>query len=452
MSASRYFRASAIVSIFPPGFGAAVLAAVGVGGVALEGAAVSTSGELDDGETDIDEAPGFCGDPHAAATITIEPKRSTRMQRVWHASASAMLFQRVMLARVCGGLIVGGFFGTRLSASFSKKLARGELGGTILFKRNLSADFFDVAELNRSIVAACDSPALIAVDQEGGRVARLKSPFVTVPPLLALANANNNLLVDLAARAQATELKALGFSTGFSPVLDVNTNPKNPVIGDRSFGDDPAIVSRLGVRFVTALQDAGVFACAKHYPGHGDTKQDSHFDLPTVDRDASELERIELAPFAAAARANVAAMMSAHVVYPALDAENPATLSHVFCTEILRNKLGFAGVLFSDDLEMRALAARMSIEESATRSIEAGCDMLLICSDDALQARALEALVKRAESDSKFKTRVEEASTRANALRSKYATAPLPHSDLRSAFPSAAAAAFSNALRERGVA
>jgi beta-N-acetylhexosaminidase len=450
-----YFRASAIVSNFPAGVGAAVLAAVGVGGVALEGAAVSTSGELDDGgvtATDVDEAPGFCGDPHAAAKITIEPKRSTRMRRVSHASMLAMLFQRVMLARLCGGLIVGGFFGTQLSPSFSKKLSRGELGGAILFKRNLGENFFDVAALNRNIISTCEAPPILCVDQEGGRVARLKAPFVTVPPLLTLATAKDDMLVELAARAQAAELKALGFSTGFSPVLDVNTNPKNPVIGDRSFADDPEIVSRLGVRFITALQDAGVFACAKHYPGHGDTKQDSHFDLPTVDRDAAGLERIELAPFAAAARANVAAMMSAHVVYPALDKENPATLSRVFCTEILRNKLGFMGVLFSDDLEMRALAARMSIEESATRSVDAGCDMLLICSDETLQTRAHEALVKRAESDSKFKTRVEEASARANALRSKYANLPLPHSDLRAAFPSAATVAFSTALRERGVA
>jgi beta-N-acetylhexosaminidase len=364
-----------------------------------------------------------------------------------------MLFQRVMLARLCGSLIVGGFAGPELSATFSKALEHGELGGAILFKRNLSADFFDVAELNRKIISASkDAPPILCVDQEGGRVARLKAPFVTVPPLLTLAQTNDDALVDLAARAQAAELKALGFSSGFSPVLDVNTNPDNPVIGDRSFGSDPEIVSRLGTRFIHALQEGGVFACAKHYPGHGDTKQDSHFDLPTVDRDANGLESVELAPFAAAARAGVAAMMSAHVVYPSIDRENPATLSHVFCTDILRKKLGFSGVLFSDDLEMKALSARMSVEDSATRSIEGGCDMLLICSDEALQSRAFEALVKRAEKDSAFKARIEEAAARANALRTKYANTPLAHSELRSAFPSAAALAFSKALSERGLA
>jgi beta-N-acetylhexosaminidase len=364
-----------------------------------------------------------------------------------------MLFQRVMLARLCGSLIVGGFAGPELSPTFAKALAHGELGGAIVFKRNLSTDFFDVAELNRKIISSCtEAPPILCVDQEGGRVARLKSPFVTVPPLLTLAKTGDETLVDLAAHAQASELKALGFSTGFSPVLDVNTNPDNPVIGDRSFGSDPEIVSRLGVRFITALQAGGVFACAKHYPGHGDTKQDSHFDLPTVDLDVVTLANDHLAPFDAASRAGVAAMMSAHVMYPDFDPENPATLSYKYCTLWLRNRLDFTGVLFSDDLEMKALSARMPVEESATRAIEAGCDMLLICSDEALQSRAFEALVKRAERDSKFKTRIEEAAARANVLRTKYANAPLSHSELRTAFPSKAADAFSNALRERGIA
>lgn len=358
-----------------------------------------------------------------------------------------------MLARLCGSLIVGGFAGPELSATFSKALAHGELGGAILFKRNLSADFFDVAELNRKIISASGEQApILCIDQEGGRVARLKSPFVTVPPLLDLAKTKDDSLVDLAARAQASELKALGFSTGFSPVLDVNTNPQNPVIGDRSFGSDPEIVSRLGVRFITALQDAGVFACAKHYPGHGDTRQDSHFDLPIDDRAAEDVANFGWFPFADASEAGVAAMMTAHVVYSTIDPDNPATLSWKFSTGILRTKIEFKGVLFSDDLEMKALSARMSIEESSVRSIEAGCDMLLICSDEALQSRAFEALVKRAERDSKFKERIEEAAARANALRSKYTNVPLLHSELRSAFPSAAANAFSSALAKHGVA
>ena len=355
------------------------------------------------------------------------------------------------LSRICGGLIIGGFAGPELSASFSNALTHGERGGAILFKRNLSSDFFEVAELTRQIVAACDTPPIVAIDQEGGRVARLKSPFVTVPPLRRLASASDDALVDLAARAQAAELKALGFSTGFSPVLDVNTRAENPIIGDRAFGSDPEVVARLGLWYVAELQRGGVFACAKHYPGHGDTSVDSHLDLPVVDRAIAEFERVDLGPFAAAAKAGVAAMMSAHVVYSAIDPENPATLSHALCTFYLREKLGFSGVLFSDDLEMKAIAARMSIEDSATGGIAAGCDALLICSDERLQDRAFEALIKRAESDSAFRARCEEAAARMTRLRLAYAPTPLAPSALRAFFPSQQSAAFSAALATRGL-
>jgi beta-N-acetylhexosaminidase len=355
------------------------------------------------------------------------------------------------LSKVCGGLIIGGFAGPELSSTFAKALGHGERGGAILFKRNLSGEMFDVAELTRAIISMCDFPPIIAIDQEGGRVARLKSPFVTVPPLRKLADAKDDSLIDLAATAQASELKALGFSTGFSPVLDVNTNPKNPVIGDRAFATDPATVSRLGVRYVNALQRAGVFACAKHYPGHGDTAVDSHFDLPTVDRSTKEIERFDLAPFAAAAQAGVAAMMTAHVVYPAIDPDNPATLSRALCMDYLRKKLHFSGVLFSDDLEMKALSGRMSIEQSATQAIDAGCDALLICSDENLQARAHEALVKLAETDFDFRVRCEEASARVIALRKTYPPKPRSKSELTTAFPSREAIAFSRAMADRGL-
>lgn len=346
---------------------------------------------------------------------------------------------------------MGGFHGTEPTPSFAEALRSGTLGGAILFKRNLTADVLEVADLTRTLASMGTDPPILAVDQEGGRVARLKAPFVTVPPMLSLVEAGGDALVELAARAQAEELRALGFSTGFSPVLDVNTNPENPVIGDRAFGSDPDVVARLGVRFGLALQEAGAFACAKHYPGHGDTRLDSHFALPKVDRDRASFEKIELAPFAAAARAGFAAMMSAHVVYSGIDGETPATLSHVFCTDILRKRLGFAGVLFSDDLEMQALSARMGVEESAVRAIDAGCDALLICSDEDLQRRAHVALVARAESDSNFRARCEEAASRVDRLRHAYAPNPLPRAELSRAIPSDAAKKFTEAARAAGV-
>ncbi len=355
------------------------------------------------------------------------------------------------LARQCGGLIVGGFSGEEPPASFLGALREGALGGAIVFKRNLTGDVLAVAESNRTLVGAAGStPPILCVDQEGGRVARLKAPFVTVPPMALLATGGDDL-VELAARVQAEALRALGFSTGFSPVLDASTNSNNPVIGDRAFSADPEVVARLGVRFGLALQDSGVFACAKHYPGHGDTSLDSHVALPTVDREAASLEAVELVPFRAAAKAGFAAMMSAHVVYSAIDPETPATLSRVFCTEYLRGRLRFDGVLFSDDLEMRALSARMPVEESAVRAIAAGCDALLVCSDEALQRRAHEALVKNAEADSTFRTRIEEAATRVTKLRHAYAPAPQSRKEVERVIGGDDAKRFTAALTKAGL-
>ena len=367
----------------------------------------------------------------------------------------------VSLSRTCGGLIVGGFHGTEPTPSIAEALREGTLGGVILFKRNLPgrgtglpaiADVLEVADLTRRLAGFASTPPILAIDQEGGRVARLKMPFVSVPPMLALAKTGNDVLVELAARAQAAELRALGFSTGFSPVLDVNTNPENPVIGDRAFGSDAAVVARLGVKFGLALQAAGVFACGKHYPGHGDTHLDSHVSLPRVDRGAASFEKIELAPFAAAARAGFASMMSAHVVYDSIDPKTPATLSRVICTDILRKRLGFSGVLFSDDLEMKALSARMPAEDSAIRAVDAGCDALLICADEVAQRQAHEALVRRAEKDSAFRSRCEEAAARVDVLRRAYAPKPLPRADLARAIPSDAAKEFLAAALAAGVA
>lgn len=352
---------------------------------------------------------------------------------------------RVSLSRACGSLIIGGFHGLRPTASFAKALRAGELGGAVLFKRNLDADVRAVSDLTRELAALdADVPPIVGIDQEGGRVARLKDPFVLVPPLRELATRGDDLC-ELAAVAQAVELRALGFSSGFSPVLDVNTNAQNPVIGDRAFGDDVATVTRLAVRYGLALQANGVFACGKHYPGHGDTAADSHFDLPVVDRDRASVEATELAPFAAAARAGFAAMMSAHVVFPRIDPDRTATLSRVFCKDILREKMGFRGVLFSDDLEMKALSARMRVEESTVGAIDAGCDALLICSDEDMQRRAHAALVKEAETSPTFRARMEEAAARVHTLRLAYPPRPLSRADLERALPSAEARRFRSA-------
>jgi beta-N-acetylhexosaminidase len=228
-------------------------------------------------------------------------------------------------------------------------------------------------------------------------------------------------LAERIARAVGAELGALGFTIDFAPVLDVNTCAENPVIGDRAFGDDAETCARFGAAWIRGLQAAGVLACGKHFPGHGDTSKDSHVDLPVVHQPLERIERVELAPFRAAVEAEVATLMTAHVVYPALDATRPATLSPAVCTD-LRRAIGFSGVLVSDDLEMQAIAARMPVEQAAVLAVAAGCDLLLVCWSEEKQERAVEALLREAEQSPAFRARCAEAHARVLAARRRVGT------------------------------
>jgi beta-N-acetylhexosaminidase len=332
------------------------------------------------------------------------------------------------LERLCGQIIVGGFDGPDLTPRFEQALREGKRGGAILFRRNLP-DYDATVRVVRAVrdAAPAELPPFIGVDQEGGRVTRLPKPFLTLPPMRLLGEIGDLGLIRRAARAVATELAAVGFNLNFAPVLDVDSNPDNPIIGDRSFGRDPRTVMRCGVAFLQGLQEKNVLACGKHFPGHGDTSVDSHLDLPIITHDRARLEAIELPPFRAASGAGIATLMTAHIVVEALDPGVPATLSRAICASLLRAEIGFEGVLFSDDLEMAAIAARYSVEEAAVEAVWAGCDALLICKSEDLQDRALAALVKRCEQDTRFRDRCAEAVGR--SLRVRRLAPPRPITD-----------------------
>ncbi len=320
------------------------------------------------------------------------------------------------LRGLCGQLIMGGFEGQTLPERYGRALAKGERCGAILFKRNIG-DIEQTSVLCRAITDASAEPPLVAVDQEGGRVSRLPQPFSVLPPMRQLAALDDVDLTRAAAAQVARELRALGFNLNFAPVMDVDSNPDNPIIGDRAFGAEPRSVMRHGIAFVRGLQEQHVLACAKHFPGHGDTALDSHVDLPHVDADGKHLSYVELPPFRAASGAGVASMMSAHVVYRALDEEVPATFSRAILTNLLRREIGFEGVLFSDDLEMGAIEKHHAIDHAAPTAVWAGCDVLLICHDQDKQDAALEALVERASRDDFFRKRCEEAAQRVARIR-----------------------------------
>ena len=330
--------------------------------------------------------------------------------------------RRAMIA--AGELVVGGFPGTSLPAGFARALRERRRGGAILFKPNVEGGPLQVAALARAIHAAAPETPFVGVDQEGGRVARLKAPLLGVPPMRTVASWGDVALAERIARAVGTELGALGFTIDFAPVLDVNTCPQNPVIGDRAFGDDADTCARFGAAWVRGLQASGVLACGKHFPGHGDTSKDSHVDLPVVNQPLERLERVELVPFRAAVEAGVATLMTAHVVYPALDRERPGTMSPAVCTA-LRERLGFRGVLVSDDLEMEAIAARSTIEDAAVQAIAAGCDALLVCWSDEKQERAIEAMTREVERSPAFRARCDEAHARVTEARRRATARPL---------------------------
>ncbi len=223
-----------------------------------------------------------------------------------------------------------------------------------------------------------DWPLLVSIDQEGGLVQRLRAPATEWPPMLAVGSAGDAGRTTAVGRALGEELAAVGVGWNFAPVLDVHTNPANPVIGNRAFGTTPETVARQALAFWRGLRAAGLVGCGKHYPGHGDTRTDSHHELPVVAHDIDRLRAVELALFVAAAAAGVEAFMTAHVLYPALDPDRPATLSRRIATDLLRGEIGFRGVLVFDDLGMKAVADRYPIEELAVGAIEAGCDHLLV--------------------------------------------------------------------------
>ncbi|MCB9682028.1 MAG: beta-N-acetylhexosaminidase [Alphaproteobacteria bacterium] len=301
--------------------------------------------------------------------------------------------------------------------------------GFILFRRNVEEPA-QVRELVRELKSLVDPhhPALVSIDQEGGRVQRVRAPATEWPPMRTVGRAGDHTAA--VATALATELAAMGIDLDYAPVADVDSNPDNPVIGDRAFSHDPAEVARHVTTFVQAMQARGVIACAKHFPGHGDTRLDSHTHLPVVEEEIPRLRTRELVPFEAAVRAGVGAVMTAHVVFPAWDEDLPATLSPRILPTELRGRLGFGGVVFSDDLEMKAVADRWDVPTIVRLATQATVDVLLCCASPELQIAAYTALVQQQEDEPALHRATEDAVKRVHALRERFLRDRPPQPDL----------------------
>ncbi len=309
------------------------------------------------------------------------------------------------LKKLVGSLLIVGFEGPRVTESLQNFLEQWDLGGVILFKRNIES-LEQLTQLNETIYRLAQKPPILSVDHEGGRVFRLPSPFTAFPPMQKLgtlcAKQKNDVSAEQVGKVFARELRAVGFNVDYAPVLDVHTQPQNPIIGDRAFSEDPQQVGQVAMGFLRGLQSEGVLGCGKHFPGHGDTSEDSHLTLPVVNKSLDELRRCEFIPFQAAIQQEIPLLMTAHVMYPQIDAQWPATLSEKILTEILRNELGFQGLVISDDLFMKGITLQWKVEEAAERFLRAGGDLILLCHQEAVQRRVAAALVHQAEKDEEF--------------------------------------------------
>jgi beta-N-acetylhexosaminidase len=322
------------------------------------------------------------------------------------------------LARACGQLLIVGFDGPAAPAELVGRIERSEIGGVMLFRPNVQAPG-QLGALVAGLRAAAPAgtPLVVAADQEGGLVQRVRAPATEWPDMLSVGLAGDPARTEAVGRALGDELAALGIGWNFAPVLDVHTNPANPVIGNRAFGTTAATASAQALAFWRGLRQAGVLGCGKHYPGHGDTQSDSHHELPVVAHDLARLQAVELAPFAAAIAAGAEALMTAHVMYPALDPDRPATLSAPIATGLLRGRLGFRGLLVSDDLGMRAVADRWPIDELVVQGLLAGVDCFLIRGPAERQVAAWQALVRAAEARAEVRARVQESAGRMAAFK-----------------------------------
>jgi len=351
-----------------------------------------------------------------------------------------------MIATDAGQVIVAGFAGGPPPPELLELASGGQLGGFILFRRNIVGTA-EVLELNRTLVDAChsDYPPWLTLDQEGGRVSRIGPPLVKLPPMGALGRIDDPSLTRAAGELLGRQLRALGFNLDLAPVLDVDTNPDNPVIGDRSFGATPERVITHGGALIDGLLAAGIAACGKHFPGHGDTELDSHLALPRLGHDRARLEAVELAPFRALAP-RLPAMLTAHVVFDEIEPGVPGTLSERCVTGLLRGELGFGGVVFTDDLEMGAITDHYGIEEAAIRAIRAGSDALLICATLSRVLAAHAALITEAERDADFAATLARAAARSLSARRRFSAAPVSADALDSALDAQATEALQTSI------
>lgn len=334
-----------------------------------------------------------------------------------------MSIRKDQLKSAVGQMFLVGFDGYSVPNDFRKALQDYGLGGTIYFKRNVNSPA-QLAELSNEVQFTCRPkevpPLFISIDHEGGKVNRLVKPFTKFPGNDYLGELNSPKIGFEFGAVLGKELKAVGINVNFAPVIDVLTNPNNPIMKTRCFSDDPEIVAKLGSAVCRGIQKMGVIAVAKHFPGHGDTKEDSHLSLPRIDKKREDMENIELLPFRRVARSRVEGVMTAHILNASLDAEYPATLSEKTIEGLLRNEVRFSRLVFTDDMEMKAITDHYGAEEAAVLAVNAGCDILIYKGDAGVPVSCIEAVIKAAEEGRIAMAKIERALGRIAQAKKAY--------------------------------
>ncbi len=322
-----------------------------------------------------------------------------------------------------GQMVIVGFDGYTIDDSVRAMIQDYHVSGFILYGRNVesSSQLLElINSLKRENAKNNKFPLFISVDEEGGRISRMPGEFKNLPSNRTIGQVNKEDLSYEVGRIIAEKIRIFGFNMNFAPVLDIDSNPKNPVIGDRSFGPDEKIVSKLGVQTMKGLQSGGVIPVVKHFPGHGDTSVDSHIGLPSVNSDFERLMSFELIPFKEAIINGADVVMTAHILLPEIDSRNPASLSEKLIADILRKQLKFDGVVVTDDITMGAISKIYSLGEAALKSVLAGTDIILISHEYDNMISVLDALRDAADSGILSQDRIDESLYRILKLKEKY--------------------------------
>jgi len=333
------------------------------------------------------------------------------------------------LKTLVGQLFIVGFNGYSVPAEFKEFMQETNLGGVIYFKRNVQSPA-QLAELSNELQFSCrlptSTPVFISIDHEGGKINRLVKPFTKFPGNDYLGELGSPKIGFEFGAVLGKELKAVGINVNYAPVVDVNTNKDNPIIKNRAFSDDPEVCGKLGSAVCRGIQKMGVVAVAKHFPGHGDTTEDSHHALPRVDKAVEDMETMELIPFRRVIRSRVEGIMTAHILNNSLDPQYPATLSERTIDGLLRRELRFSKIIFSDDMEMKAITEHYGAEEAAVLAIKAGCDMLIYRGDSGLPTKPLEAIIRAVESKEIPLEKIEKAIERIQSVKNIYVDSKRP--------------------------